>query len=205
MKDDKTPELKPDPNLPPKVDLQPEPAPTSEPAEDKPIPEAKGDPKPEPKKRGSNKKRSTAGEANNALHTAHRDRITQFDDLKPRRGEDRISSGSQDKLGNAKTFIAPGHNGHFFLEKNVEGAFVGGYELCRDRHGLAVTRGSGEDMLYLMQIPLELWESDQKARNQVAIDAMAEAAIIDESRGEYALGQSGRSVEVTGMGEDPLF
>lgn len=158
------------------------------------------------KKRAPNKPRSQAGDANTALYTAHRDgRISQFDDLKPIRGQDRISVGSQDRLGNAKASISSGHKGHFFLEKNVESAFTGGYELVRDRHGLALTRDSGSDMLYLMQIPFELWEGDQDKQRQLAVDAMAQAAIIDESKGEYALGQSGRAAEVTGMSTGPLY
>ena len=152
------------------------------------------------------KGRSDANESNSALQSAHRDeRVSRFDDLKPNRGDDRIGIGSQKRLANVEKYITSGHKGYLFREERVEGAFAGGYELVRDRHGVAVTRSSGEDLLYLMQIPIEMWEQDQVKKHGAAVDAMAEAAMIDGSKGEYTQDQSGRAAVVTGVSSDPLY
>ncbi len=126
-----------------------------------------------------------------------------FDRLTPNRGGDRIGIGSQQNLEGLEKLVDSGMKGYCFLEGRVEAAFQGGYELVRDRDGNHVTRVSVPDKLYLMQIPIEMWEADQKAKHKNAVAAMAESAKIDESKGEYG-GTSGRSVEATAS-DSPLF
>jgi hypothetical protein len=168
--------------------------------------------KPGPKKRNKPgpKKRSTAGmnpneQAQTVAHTGTID--DKFNKMVPRRDGDRIGIGSQKRLGGVEKYISPGFKGYMFKTERVEAAFGGGYGLVKDEDGVNITRVSGDDKLYLMQIPIEMWEKDQKAKHQKAVDAMAEAATIDPYKGERSHTDSpqNRAIEVTGTGTDPLF
>ncbi len=123
--------------------------------------------------------------------------------LRPVRGEDRIPAGLQKNLGGWEQYIKKGFVGYGWLEGDIQRALKGGYEFCKDEKNNNVYRPSGEDRLVLMQLPKELYDQDQKAKHQTAIETMAEAARIDPRKDQY--GDSEHAVTVTGTGPDPLF
>lgn len=167
-------------------------------------------PGPKTRKKPGPKTRSTAGMSPNERYQtiAHTGTIDdKFNKMEPNRGDDRIGMGSQKRLGGVEKYISKGFKGYMFKTERVEAAFGGGYGLVKDEDGVNITRVSGDDKLYLMQIPIEMWEKDQKAKHQKAVDAMAEAATIDPYKGERSHTNSpeSRAIEVTGTGSDPLF
>ncbi len=159
---------------------------------------------PQKKTRGRSLGGSTTTEA--ALIDGHRnDDNTDHGRHTPRRGEDRIPLHAQKRLDNVNQYLKKGHTPYWFLSADTERAADGGYGMVKDRSDNNITRVSGDDKLYLMEIPTEYYVADQKAKHKRAVDAMAQAVTINESSGEYSEAQSGRALEVTGQGTDPLF
>lgn len=163
--------------------------------------------KPGPKPRQT----SQLGAAEAHAINAHRsDDHSDHGRLIPIRGEDRIPIGQQRILLGLIKYIKPGYNGHCFLEKNVEGAFGGGYELVRKNDGNEVCIVRGSEKLFLMQIPEDLWNKDQQAKVDSAIDMMRQNASIKASNREYDphnLQNSGDAFSVKNEGRgniDPL-
>ncbi len=126
--------------------------------------------------------------------------------IKPNRGDDRVSMGSQANLSNVIQFIQEGFTPYWHLTKEVEAAANGGYGIVRDNAGNIVRRpaGDGTNELILMEIPSDIWDRDQRSKRQKAIDAMGEAGKIDESKQEYSLTGTDQSVVATSISTSPF-
>ena len=140
-----------------------------------------------PKKPGPKPRQTSqlgAAEAH-AVNSHRTDDHSDHGRLVPMRGEERIPIGQQRILDGLEKHVKPGFKGHCFLEKNVEGAFQGGYELVRKNDGAEVCVVKGHEKLFLMQIPQDLWDQDQRAKADAAIDMMRQNASIKASNREY--------------------
>ena len=157
-----------------------------------------------PQKKTRERSMGSNNTAEDGLINAHRnDDDTDHGRHTPRRGEERIPLHSQKRLDNVNQYLTPDHTAYWHLSADTERASMGGYAMVKDRTGNNIFRVSGDDKLYLMEIPTEYYEQDQKAKHMRAVDAMAEAVKINPNGGEYSDSRSGSALDKTGEGTSP--